>query len=68
MPIFRYYCEKCDDEFEKLLLSSRKENEVKCPDCKNKNVKKLITSPFINSGSREMAPVPPTCKARGGFG
>lgn len=43
MPIFEYTCSDCGKEFKKLVLSSAGENEIRCPDCNSKNIKKEIS-------------------------
>jgi len=46
MPIFEYRCENCGEKFEKLIYGAE---ELTCPKCGSKNIKKLI-SPFSTSG------------------
>ncbi|MBI5050101.1 MAG: zinc ribbon domain-containing protein [Nitrospirae bacterium] len=41
MPIFEYKCDDCEGEFEKLI--SRQNNDVLCPKCSSKNVKKKFS-------------------------
>jgi len=41
MPIFEYHCKRCDKDFEVLVFG---EEEVMCPTCTGKNVKKLLSS------------------------
>ncbi len=41
MPIFEYHCMKCDKDFEVLVLG---EQEVSCPACKGKKIKKLLSA------------------------
>jgi putative FmdB family regulatory protein len=49
MPIYEYKCEKCGNSFEKLVFGSDKE-PVSCPECKAKDVKRLLSSTgFISS-------------------
>ncbi len=49
MPIYEYECEKCGNSFEKLVFGSDKE-PVSCPECKAKDVKRLLSSTgFIGS-------------------
>ena len=49
MPIYEYKCEKCGSCFEKLVFGSEKE-PVSCPDCKAKNVQRLLScTGFITS-------------------
>ncbi|MCK4727745.1 MAG: zinc ribbon domain-containing protein [Desulfobacterales bacterium] len=43
MPIFEYVCERCDCEFEQLVLSL-KDPAPQCPKCHRKNVKKLMSA------------------------
>ncbi|MCP4107249.1 MAG: zinc ribbon domain-containing protein [Desulfobacteraceae bacterium] len=43
MPIHEFSCDDCKHEFEQLILSSD-ESIPKCPECRNTNVKKLISS------------------------
>ena len=50
MPIFEYACDHCGENFEELVFGSSP--EVICPKCKNKDVKKLIsTFSFKSEGS-----------------
>ncbi|MCX7794435.1 MAG: zinc ribbon domain-containing protein [Thermodesulfovibrionales bacterium] len=41
MPIFEYKCNVCSEEFEKLVL--RKEEEITCPKCGKKDIKKKFS-------------------------
>ncbi len=43
MPIYEYRCEKCNSSFEKLVFAGE-EGEVKCPECGNRDVKKVISA------------------------
>ncbi|MCX7846255.1 MAG: zinc ribbon domain-containing protein [Dictyoglomaceae bacterium] len=47
MPIYEYRCYDCGNIFEKLAY---KEEEIECPNCGGKNIKKLI-SIFSSPGS-----------------
>ncbi|SNR87057.1 FmdB family zinc ribbon protein [Desulfurobacterium atlanticum] len=44
MPVYEFKCEDCQKEFEKFLISASKIDEVKCPFCDSKNVKKKISA------------------------
>lgn len=43
MPIFEFKCEKCNQEFERVVFAQDKETIV-CPKCHATNVKKLISA------------------------
>jgi len=43
MPIYEYRCERCNTTFEKLVFKGE-ETQIKCPDCGNKEVKKLLSA------------------------
>jgi putative FmdB family regulatory protein len=58
MPIFEYVCEKCDCQFEQLLLKPT-DAPSNCPNCGGKNVKKLMSA-----GSFRPQGIP---KGSGGF-
>ena len=42
MPIYKYRCQECGFEFEKLVFG---EEKIKCPKCKSSSLKKLISAP-----------------------
>jgi len=51
MPIYEYFCTKCDVKFENLIF---KENEeVLCPYCHNKNINRLMSS-FAHKTGEDM--------------
>ena len=43
MPIYEYRCKKCNNSFEKLVFAGEEE-DVKCPECGNKDVEKVISA------------------------
>lgn len=47
MPIFEFYCDKCDKEFETLVFGKEK---AVCPGCQTKDVKKLLSAASHKSG------------------
>lgn len=60
MPIYEYFCQNCQNRFEKLILSSEEEKNISCPKCKNKKVKRIfsvfglsgnVSKPFISASS-----------------
>lgn len=46
MPLYEFHCNKCDSEFEELVLSSRTEvvNKVVCPECGSHKVTKKVST------------------------
>ena len=41
MPIYEYYCPKCESEFELLVM--RSDEPVRCPECQCKGVTRLMS-------------------------
>jgi putative FmdB family regulatory protein len=64
MPIFEYVCASCDNKFEKLVLSSSRERQLKCPQCGSSAVKKAI-SLFGTSGSGSSTATAANCAPSG---
>ena len=48
MPIYEYYCEKCNCTFEHLKLSETEDNPA-CPTCCDNKVRKLMSAGNIRS-------------------
>lgn len=46
MPIYEYFCKKCQNNFEKLLSFGAK--APACPECGNKKTEKRISAPAIH--------------------
>jgi len=42
MPIYEYICMSCQKEFEKIICG--REEDIECPACKGKEVKKLMSA------------------------
>ncbi len=43
MPIYEYVCAECGHKFEKLVLSSRRAREIRCPQCGSLSADKAIS-------------------------
>ena len=43
MPIYEYVCAECGHKFEKLVLSSRRAKEIRCPQCGSLSVDKAVS-------------------------
>jgi len=49
MPIYEYYCDNCEKDFEYLIFGKEQPN---CPSCNSKKVNKLMsTCGFVSKGS-----------------
>ena len=59
MPIFEYTCNGCNRDFEKLVFGNQ---EVSCPKCSSKDVKKKF-SVFCAAGTER--PLAGTARAAG---
>jgi len=43
MPIYEYQCRRCDKKFQSLIMKQEEEKELFCPDCKGRDLKRLIS-------------------------
>ena len=43
MPIYEYVCAECGTKFEKLVLSSGRAKEIRCPQCGSLSVDKALS-------------------------
>ncbi|MDR1291249.1 MAG: zinc ribbon domain-containing protein [Planctomycetaceae bacterium] len=50
MPIYEYFCPKCEREFELLIRSS---DIPVCPDCGNKKLTREMSAPATHTRSNE---------------
>ncbi|HFC97058.1 MAG TPA: zinc ribbon domain-containing protein [Thermosulfurimonas dismutans] len=44
MPIYEFRCDDCGERFEKLCLSSRDEQETRCPRCGSPRVRREFST------------------------
>ena len=64
MPIYEYKCNKCNEEFECLILGS--DEEVSCPGCDNEKVDRLMSAcSFQSGGSGDFTPSAGTSSSSG---
>ena len=65
MPIFEFMCDECSKPFEELVRSSTGVDEVICPTCGSRKVKKKISTfaSKISSGGASFSfnPSPSSC-------
>ncbi len=66
MPLFKYRCRDCQEEFEELVSFDRS-NDMECPACQSHNTEKLLST-FATLGSNASSkPVSSCGGGRGGF-
>ena len=69
MPIYEFICQDCRNKFETIVLSAKNVNEVTCPKCGGKNVKKVVSAPSSHVSSAGPLPMASQggCASRSGF-
>ncbi len=50
MPIYEFVCGSCGEEFEELVLGSRR--DIKCPNCGGEEVHKKMSAFAFKSGHK----------------
>ena len=50
MPIYEYFCKKCEEEFEFLVMGS--DEEITCPTCEGTHVDRLLSVVGFNTGGK----------------
>ena len=50
MPIYEFICHECGESFESLVFGFST-NNVECPECRSKDVKKKISTFAVNTPS-----------------
>jgi putative FmdB family regulatory protein len=53
MPIFDYKCAECGKTSE-FLVNSSFSQAIRCPECGNQNMKKLISAPYIIKNNQSL--------------
>jgi putative FmdB family regulatory protein len=43
MPTYEYQCRGCEKEFQRLVMKREDEEDLFCPDCGSRNLKRLIS-------------------------
>ncbi|RLG91320.1 zinc ribbon domain-containing protein [Candidatus Bathyarchaeota archaeon] len=43
MPIYEFSCTRCEREFEKLILSAKEKEEIRCPHCGSEKVQQQLS-------------------------
>jgi putative FmdB family regulatory protein len=63
MPIYEYQCAECGETFEKFLRTFSEQEELTCPRCGSKDVRKAISlfglGSATSTGSSSCSPTSP---------
>ncbi|RLE01237.1 MAG: hypothetical protein DRI99_07635 [Candidatus Aminicenantes bacterium] len=62
MPLYEYLCESCRQKFE-LLVQPGQENDLTCPHCQGKKLKKLCSSFGIGGNSNRLQTSSSACQS-----
>lgn len=65
MPLYGFICDECSSDFEELVMSSNKADDVSCPSCGSRRVQRqlsLVAGLSASSGSGSSA----ACSTGGG--
>jgi putative FmdB family regulatory protein len=68
MPIYGFVCTECSDQFEELVFSPSRINEVQCPSCDSDQVERQLSrvaAPVISGSSLGAAAAAPSCSPGG---
>lgn len=64
MPIYEYFCEKCEKTFEAIVSISFRDTPA-CKDCGSADTRKIMSATSITSQGKSSQPA--GCQPRGGF-
>lgn len=53
MPIYEYYCPRCDEDFEELVRNPKE--KIVCPECGCKKVSKKMSVFGFKSGNKSVS-------------
>ncbi len=69
MPIYEFACNSCGKNFEKLVMTTRGGQDVRCVECDSPNVRKKISvsSYRTDKGSSIPAGALSGCSSKSGF-
>jgi putative FmdB family regulatory protein len=65
MPLYEYRCLSCDAQFQSLIMKKEQENEIVCPKCSGRKIKKLISRVASHVSERDRLDSFDPGKARG---
>jgi putative FmdB family regulatory protein len=51
MPIYEFYCDQCEVQFEELVRNGEK---PRCPECSTNDIRRLLSSFAVHSSSPDL--------------
>ncbi|MBU0729926.1 MAG: zinc ribbon domain-containing protein [Proteobacteria bacterium] len=71
MPIYEYKCQDCNNMFEALIISANDLDQIECPKCESRKVKKTISASSFRLASSSSNSIPAGalsgCSTKSGF-
>ena len=68
MPLYEFHCESCDEEFEDLVPSLKRIDEVSCPKCGKGKIRRLQSGFATLSGGGSAFGAASGCSSTGPIG
>lgn len=65
MPLYEYQCQACGHRFTMLVKMAEKDEQRSCPECKEEQCKRMLSSFAMGSGGGGYSP--PSSSSGGGF-
>lgn len=57
MPIYEFECAQCQTQFEELVRNATEEEDIVCPKCRGRDVRRLFSAFGFKSGSKVVSSV-----------
>ena len=51
MPIYEFKCLKCEQYMELLVMNSKEEVELKCPECSSRELERIMSTTSYSMGN-----------------
>jgi len=68
LPIYEYLCQLCGKEFQYLIAKREDEENLRCPGCKGRNLKKLVSRVAYHASEQDrLAAYDPNSPKRDAF-
>lgn len=66
MPLYGFICDDCNKDFEELVMSASKVDQVICPECGSHQVQRQLSLVAGLGGPGSGSSSPPSCSTGGG--